>query len=352
MKSPEYIVHGTTSKKDAEGIEKAGFKAEEGRATVSASLIYALEWATEDQKRGGSKSKTELANGETGRIIVMRTPYNTHIDYATHTNVEVDDEAKELSGYITKYVSGRKQLGIYSGSENETAIKRVKIESVKKEILQTKTELVNFLAQHGIEHDALESWEDLVEAVGQREAEEQVLILKQAEYLNNKIQLLRPEAETPIALEKKDILMSIAPSTVLTSALIFLRTDIYALKNVDIEKWTEEITDIILLDEENNITKEVDVKEVIQELLRTTIKTEAVNVVRSVALYVKLAQGFEIKDRSGVALLDEFPYTKEAVREMIEKSITTVTDENFSTGVASVDRYLRKELNKLLQEIS
>jgi hypothetical protein len=352
MKSPEYIVHGTTSKKDAEGIEKAGFKAEEGRATVSASLIYALEWAMEDQKRGGSKSKTELANGETGRIIVMRTPYDTHIDYATHTNVHIDGEAKELSGYITKYVSGRKQLGIYSGSENETVTKREKIESVKKEILQTKTELVNFLAQHGIEHEALESWEDLVEAVGQREVEEPVAILKQAEYLNNKIQSLRPGAETPIVFKKKDILMSLVPSVALTSALISLRTDIYALKSVDIEKWTEEITKVILLDEENSVTEEVDVKEVIQELLRTTIKTEAVNVVRSLALYVKRAQSFVMKDRSGVEVLDEFPYTKEAVREMIEKSVATVTDEKFSTGVASVDRYLRKEFSGLLQELN
>jgi hypothetical protein len=34
--NPEFVVHGTASEKDAKGIENEGFRAQEGRATVSA----------------------------------------------------------------------------------------------------------------------------------------------------------------------------------------------------------------------------------------------------------------------------------------------------------------------------
>ncbi len=50
MKSPEFITHGTSSEKDAEKIKNEGFKAQEGRTTVSGDLIYAFEWATKQER--------------------------------------------------------------------------------------------------------------------------------------------------------------------------------------------------------------------------------------------------------------------------------------------------------------
>jgi hypothetical protein len=96
MKSPEYIAHGTTSADDARKIESEGFLAEEGRATVSADLIYAFGWATEQERRRGSKSESEIEDGETGRIIIMKTPAERSIDVATHTDIAGDDEKKEI----------------------------------------------------------------------------------------------------------------------------------------------------------------------------------------------------------------------------------------------------------------
>jgi len=110
MKSPEYITHGTSSEADAEKIVEEGFKVEEGRATVSGDLIYSFEWATEQERRKGSKSESEVGDEEIGRMVIMKTPDNVQIDVGTHTNIDVNTEDKELSGYPLKYIGGRKQL--------------------------------------------------------------------------------------------------------------------------------------------------------------------------------------------------------------------------------------------------
>ena len=43
----------------------------------------------------------------------MKVPEDKSVNYATHTNIEIDESSKEITGYSSKYESGRKQLAIY-----------------------------------------------------------------------------------------------------------------------------------------------------------------------------------------------------------------------------------------------
>ena len=135
MESPEYIVHGTSSEKDALGIEAEGYMYKEGRASVSGDLLYAFRWATDTGKRRGSQSTSEVRDGEIGRIIVMAVPEDKAVDYSRHTEIEVDDVKREVTGFLKKWQSGRKQLAIYPSSGDVVQSRKGRID--KEDILMS-----------------------------------------------------------------------------------------------------------------------------------------------------------------------------------------------------------------------
>jgi hypothetical protein len=112
MKSPEYITHGAVLESDAEKIVAEGFLAEEGRATVSTDLIMAFKWASLKEKERAGRSQGE-GDGKQGRIIIMKTPENVTADYGLETNIVVDEDKKEVTGFTSRFESGRRYLALY-----------------------------------------------------------------------------------------------------------------------------------------------------------------------------------------------------------------------------------------------
>lgn len=188
-KSPEFITHGTSSVKDAEKIQNEGFKAEEGRATVSADLIYSFEWATVKFKRKGSKSKTGIEDGEIGRMIIMSVPEEQHIGYAVHTDVEIDDKTKSISGYSSKYVSGRKQLAIYK--ERDILNKRREFEQYKTELAELQSQILNLCKSYNIDYTLIQTRDDFLRATSSLESSQKVDIRTEGENIYNQMKAKR-----------------------------------------------------------------------------------------------------------------------------------------------------------------
>jgi hypothetical protein len=68
MRSPEFVLHGTSSAEGAELIKNEGFKTKEGFPNVSDNLIYAFKWAT-DKKRVQERPRAGSVEG-TGAVKV------------------------------------------------------------------------------------------------------------------------------------------------------------------------------------------------------------------------------------------------------------------------------------------
>jgi len=277
MKSPEYITHGTSSEKDAEKIKEKGFEAQEGRATVSSSLIYSFEWATKQERRKGSKSETEIEEGENGRMVIMKVPKEKSIDYATHTDIEVDESEKEISGYTSKYISGRKQLAIYN--EGDVIKKREKIEQAKEEIKEINKQLSDFFREYGIDSEQIKSKEDLIEAIKPFDIEKKIEILKKAEVIEKQRTQTRKEAEPKTEISQENVLMSIVPTQELGSKLDELQQKMENLEKINLENFTDEISKIIKDNKENFLASGLDVQEVVGNLLTSTIEVGVVNMV-------------------------------------------------------------------------
>lgn len=348
MKSPEFITHGTSSEKDAEKIKNEGFEAQEGRATVSGDLIYAFEWATKQERRKGSKSESAIGEEEKGRMVIMKVPEDKSVDYATHTGIEVDEEAKEISGYSSKYVSGRKQLAIYG--EGDVAEKRERIEQAKKELKEIDTQFSVFFRENNIDPDQIKSKEDLVEAIKSFDIEKKVEILKKAEELERQRSEKRKEAEPDIAISQENILMSVVPTAELGEKLGELSQKIRNLEAVDLENFTKEISKIIEDNKENFLASGLDVREVVGNLLASTMETEVVNMVRSLSGDVKRAQGYEIYNR-GKDEVKEKAVDKDQLRQKLEKILSIVEADNFDIGMKNLNRYIKMNVKKLLEEL-
>lgn len=348
MKSPEFITHGTSSEKDAEKIKNEGFEAQEGRATVSGDLIYAFEWATKQERRKGSKSESEVGEEEKGRMVIMKVPEDKSVDYATHTGVEVDEEAKEISGYSSKYESGRKQLAIYD--EGDVAEKREKIEQAKKELKEIDAQFSAFFQENGINPEQIKSKEDLVEAIKSFDIEKKIEILKKAEELERQRAEKRKLAEPNISISQENILMSVVPTAELGEKLGELSQKIRNLEAVDLENFTEEISKIIEDNKENFLASGLDVREVVGNLLTSTMETEVVNMVRSLSMDVKRAQGYEIYNR-GKDEVKEKEVDKEQLKQKLEKILSIVEADNFDIGMENLNRYIRLNVKKLSEEL-
>ncbi|HOE15168.1 MAG TPA: hypothetical protein PLH82_00440 [Candidatus Paceibacterota bacterium] len=348
MKSPEFITHGTSSENDAEKIKNEGFEAQEGRATVSGDLIYAFEWATKQERRRGSKSETEIGDKEKGRIVIMKVPEDKSVDYATHTDIEVDEVSKEITGYSSKFESGRKQLAIYD--EGDVVEKRKKIEQAKKELKEINAQFSVFFKENNIDPDQIKSKENLIEAIKNFDIEKKIEILKKAEELERQRAEKRKLAEPNVTISQENILMSVVPTLELGEKLSELEQKIKNLEKVDLKYFTEEISKIIENDKENFLVSGLDVREVVRNLLATTLETEVVNMIRSLSMDVKRAQGYEIYNRDKDEVKEK-EIDKEQLKQKLEKILSIVEAENFDIGMENLNRYIRMNAKKLLEEL-
>ncbi len=348
MKSPEYITHGTSSEGDAEKIMEKGFWVQEGRATVSGDLIYAFEWATKQERRKGSKSGSEISEEEKGRMVIMKVPEDKSVDYATHTGIEVDESSKEITGYSSKYESGRKQLAIYD--EGDVVKKREKIEQAKKELKEIDAQFSAFFKENNIDSNQIKSREDLVEAIKPFDIEKKIEILKKAEELGKQRTEKKKITELNIVISQENILMSIVPTAELGEKLGELSQKIRNLEAVDLENFTEELSKIISGNKENFFASGLDVQEVVGNLLSSTMETEVINIVRSLSMDVKRARGYEIYNR-GKDEVKEKSIDKEVLKRKLEKIQSIIEDENFDIGMENLNRYIKINVRNFLKEL-
>lgn len=349
MKSLEYITHGTTSENDAEKIQNDGFEAQEGRATVSGDLIYAFEWATKKERRKGSKSESQIDEVESGRVIILKVPEDKTIDYATHTNIEINETSKQITGYSSKFESGRRQLAIYN--EGEVAEKREKIEQAKLELQEIGFQLQAFLGENNIDAEQIKSKKDLVDLLVSFDLDKQISILKKVEGLERQKATKRIEAEPDISITPENILISVVPTQELGDKLNELQQKIKKLEKADLEKFTEEISAIIKTNKDNFISPDLKVEEVVSNLLSTTMEAEVINMVRSISFQIKIAQGFAIYNR-GEGESKEKSVDKKKLREKLETIKLIVEAKDFDIGMENLNRYLRININKMLAELS
>lgn len=348
MKSPEFITHGTSSKEDAKKIELGGFKAQEGRATVSADLIYSFEWATEQGRRKGSKSGSEVTEGEAGRMVILKVPEDKQVDRATHTELAVDNENKELTGYSLKYISGRKQLGIYP--EGDVVQKRKEIEEAKKEIAGIRQDANTYLASLGIDVESIKSKEDLIHAIKPLDIEQQIDVLKKAEEYEKNLKQARSKAESPIDIGRENVLMSIIPSPELGTKLENLKNQIYALEKVDFEQYASDLATIIETNKDNFLAAGIDVWRVMRTMLESTTEAEVMNMIRSLSVDVKRANGYTVFNRGGDKIVEK-AIDKDQLRQKLERIKSTVESENFDIGMENLNRYIRININLFLEEL-
>lgn len=276
MKSPEYIVHGTSSEEDALKIEEHGFEADEGRASVSTDLIMAFNWALNKEKRKASKSETEVKEDEEGRIIIMGVPEDKVIDYGEQTEIEVDDNKKEVTGFVSRYENGRRYLAIYNDSK----------ESDQKQIIP-----------------------------------------------------------------KENILMSIIPSSELKFKLDELKSSIKKLGKIDSVAFSREILDIIKNDKNNFIAEGKDISEIINSLVISTIESEVIRSIRALSIDVKRVLDYKIINK-GEDITNERVVEKEKLIKELERVKILVEDENFDIGLENLNRYIKLNVSRFINELT
>ena len=348
MKSPELIIHGTSSETDAEKITNEGFNTQEGRPTFSGDLIYGFEWATQPERRKGSKSESEIGEEEKGRMIIMKVPEDTFVSYGTHTDIEIDEESKEITGYSSKYESGRKQFAIYE--EGDIIEKRKAIEQAKQELTEINTEISHFFEENNLDSKQIKTRGDLLRALESFDIPEKLKILAEAEELETKKREKKKLAEPDISIVQENVLMSIIPTAELGAKLDELSQKIRNLEKVDLASFTEEISQLIEDDTENFLAPGLDIRESIGTLMTSTVETEVINMVRSLSIDIKRAQGYEIYNRGEVKEKKD-EVDKAQLKEILEQKLSIVESDNFDIGLENLNRYIRIHIKKLLEEL-
>lgn len=284
MKSPEFISHGIRDRSEegseksediAESILETGFQAREGEATVSGDLIHSYEYA----QRG---------KGD-GRIIIMRVPDDRTINYGTHTGVTIDEEQKEIRGYVSKYVSGRRQLGIYGRPDS----------------LARQQELEGIKSQKG---------------------------------------------EVPrVTIEKEQIVMSIFPSEELGEKLEEIESKIKKIENIDIKIYTNELFEMIAGDERNIVSSQEDMRKIILGLLESTVEAEVIRRIRSLSGEVHRVLGYDIHNRGELL---EKRVNAESLRHTLDEIAGKIDSPKFDIGNERLKRYIRMHIHSFINKLN
>lgn len=274
MKSPEYFMHGTSSEVDAEKIIEDGFKAKEGRATVSTDFIMAFRWASDVSKRDASKSETLVQDDESGRIIVMKPTNEQRVDYGKDTSIEVDSDEKTISGNVSRYQANRRYLAIY---ENKNEVTNVKV-------------------------------------------------------------------------PKENILISIVPSEELGKIIFDLKSKIDSFEKIDVEDVVNKISNIIQNDDRNMLAPEVNVGEIVENLVVSTIENEVMNIVRKYSIRVKRSLGYTVENKTFDTRMEPVE-DKNDLLNKLESYKAKIESGDIDTGFEHLNRYLKTSITSFTHEL-
>lgn len=169
------------------------------------------------------------------------------------------------------------------------------------------------------------------------------------------IELYRPlekrkEAESEVNISQENVLLSIIPTKALGDKLEELSQKIKNLETVNLKTLTEDVSTIIEENEKNFRAPGIKVREIIETLLISTIKTEVVSMVRSLSLDVKRAQGYTVYNRGREEVKEKKVDTKE-LKEKLERIVEKTESKNFDIGIESLNRYIKSRVKKLLEDL-
>lgn len=339
MKSPEYITHGTPSEKDAEGIKKEGFEGTRGRAQVSADLIFAFEYAT--QKRNGSKSETEIDEGEVGRMIIMKVPEDKNAYYSIYADNEIDKR---------RYEFGRKHLSIYNGIDLN--LKDGIIENLKEGARDNIEKFNEYLLKNNIDfsYEQLKSRENLNKLIKTLDIDKQIDFFKKVDELEKQLGDKRKLIEIGVNIEKENILMSIVPTPELGETLNGLKQKIKNLETIDFESFVGEISKIIENNKENFLANGLDVREIIENLVKTTLEAEVINMIRSLSTDVKRSMGkdtYVVDENELKGRITE----KNLLINKLKNIKLIVEEKDFDIGMENLNKYIKINIIELLKEL-
>jgi hypothetical protein len=339
MKSPEYITHGTPSEKDAEDIKKEGFEGTRGRAQVSADLIFAFEYAT--QKRNGSKSETEIDEGEVGRMIIMKVPEDKNAYYSIYADNEIDKR---------RYEFGRKHLSLYN--EIDLNLKDGIIENLKEGARDNIEKFNEYLLKNNIDfsYEQLKSRENLNKLIKTLDIDKQIDFFKKVDELEKQLGDKRKLIEIGVNIGKENILMSIVPTPELGETLNGLKQKIKNLETIDFESFVGEISKIIENNKENFLANGLDVREIIENLVKTTLEAEVINMIRSLSTDVKRSMGkdtYVVDENELKGRITE----KNLLINKLKNIKLIVEEKDFDIGMENLNKYIKINIIELLKEL-
>jgi len=160
----------------------------------------------------------------------------------------------------------------------------------------------------------------------------------------------RKEAEQEISVSQENIFMSIVPTVELREKLGEFSQKIRSLETVDLENFTDEISKIIENNEENFLALDLDVQEIVGNLLTSTMEAEVVSMIRSLSMDVKRAQGYKVYNR-GKDEIKEKIVNREQLKQKLEKILSIIEADNFDIGMNNLNKYIRVNIRKLLEEL-
>jgi hypothetical protein len=155
--------------------------------------------------------------------------------------------------------------------------------------------------------------------------------------------------KSKISAGPENVVLSIRPTEELGSELDTLKHDIRSLEGVSIEKHAQNISDILAKDPENKYSSQ-ELLPAVEMLVESTIKSEVVNMVRS--LYIKTLgeKGYDISNNSET-FEDNNPMSSEELKHRLSTLIAKSESADFGSKMGGVNRYIRASAKYLMEQL-
>lgn len=150
-------------------------------------------------------------------------------------------------------------------------------------------------------------------------------------------------------LPNANIELSIEPTEELGSILKGLETDIKNFGEINMDEYANKLTNIIMKDEVNRLPQE-EILPILQTLVKTTVESEIVQLMRVLELNVFRAKGYKTFN-NGVSIDDWRFMDKETLRQHLEKLKDKTYNFKAGTNTEVYKRYVKSGISYLINEL-
>lgn len=346
----EVFTH-TTLEKNIMSILKSGLRVEIGRECVTKSLVLTLSWATKPEKiRNFSRTRFTATEEDLKDPVIIFVQPPSEYTVRPGKSTQIHTHGNVIEGRPNTFSDARSYLGVFP--DNGTALTEEMLLEILDHVASkmNKNDFNQILERYGLrQFDEIVTHKDILRhRLSGLSEEAKAALLEDLQRLLDDDRMVHSYRNASVTIPPENIKAVVKMDDQLRQLLTTLKKDIRKFREINIEARADALCAALnrcVVAEIGGKKFEHITLEQARDLIVSTIRNNAMKLVREMLLLKAEQDGYSVKDSNKPDRKLQF---REIKLDKLGSSSRMLGEANFSTGDQVTDRYLRRYL-RLIQ---